>query len=633
MSFRIYLEIARAVIVLVILFVLVSRGKPIAVTRRRGYALILAGYALVVFASVMDITDNFPSLSRFIVIGNTDIQAILEKIIGYPLGFTLIAIGFWKWLPEVSELQQTQDRLKDSLVRETELRQEIQNERNQLFTTLNSIGDGVISTDAHGVVALINPAAEEITGWTQEEASGRPIEEVFVIVDEKTGNRVDTPVKRVLETGRLVGLTNHTELISRQGTVTSIGDSGAPVKDGDGNIIGAVLVFRDVTSERELFDEKLKLQKLESIGILAGGIAHDFNNLLMGIQGNINLAAMSAELGRDAIELLNDADKAAQRAGSLTRQLLTFSKGGEPNIEHVAIGEAVRESAKFAITGSDVKCDIDIDPDLWLAQADEGQISQVVENIVINARQAMPKGGRISITMENLSSVEAEKLNFDRRKYIHIGIADTGQGIDSDYVGKIFDPYFSTKHGGSGLGLTTSYSIVKKHHGYIKVSSQAGEGTIFSVYVPAVEGKEERPSVLDRSSDHETGTMTRVMIMDDEPFIRKLLTSMLERLGYDAVQAKDGAEALSLYREALASDKKIDIVLLDLTIPGAMGGRETGEELLKIDKDITMVVVSGYSDNPILSRYREHGFAAALAKPFRANDLRRVLREAAALRT
>ena len=631
MSFRIYLEIIRAVAVLIVLFVLISKGKPIAVAKRKGYKLILFGYGLIVFASLLDITDNFPELNKYVVIGDTPIQAILEKVVGYLLGFILIAIGFWKWLPGVSELQQTKEKLQNSLDREMDLRHAVQNERNQLFTTLHSIGDGVISTDTDGLVMLINPAAEKLTGWTQAEAAGKPIEKVFNIVNEKTKKTVETPVKKVLETGRIIGLANHTELISKNGTSLSIADSGAPVKNMAGKIIGVVLVFRDATSEKEFFDEKLKLQKLESIGILAGGIAHDFNNLLMGIQGNINLAIISEKLDKNLLGLLNDADKAAQRAGILTQQLLTFSKGGEPNIKNIAIGEIVQESAKFVITGSEVKCLFNIEKDLWLAQVDKGQISQVIENIIINARQAMAKGGKIDITIDNLHAAEAEKLNLNKKKYIRIKINDTGSGIKKDDLAKIFDPYFSTKHKGSGLGLATSFSIIKKHQGFIKVDSKEGEGTIFSIYIPAVEGKEKSLTTPKKTPDTKPETIGKVLLMDDEPFIRKLLSAMLEKLGYDAVQANDGQEAISLYKEAMAGENKIDIVLLDLTIPGAMGGEETAKKLLEINKDIIMIVVSGYGDNPILSQFKEYGFAAALAKPFKTKDLSNVLQKVSKL--
>jgi len=627
MSFRIYLEIIRAVAVVIVLFTLMYKGKPIAVAQRKGYRLILVGYALIVLASILDITDNFPALNKYIIMGDTPVQAILEKVVGYLFGFILIAIGFWRWLPKVSELQQTQDKLQEALARETGLRQEVLNERNQLFTTLNSIGDGVISTDTEGKIILINPAAEQLTGWSQEKAGGHLIDQIFKIVDENTKDPIKTPVKKVLDSGQKIGITSHSELIAKDGTAISIADSAAPVRNSEGKIIGVVLVFRDITSEKEFFDEKLKLQKLESIGILAGGIAHDFNNLLMGIQGNINLTIISEKLDDDLLGLLNDADKATQRASLLTQQLLTFSKGGEPNIENVAISKVVQDSAKFVLTGSEVKCQFNIEKDLWLAQVDKGQISQVIENLIINARQAMPNGGTVKIKINNLSLEKAKEFNLDKKKFIHIEIEDTGPGISKEDLGKIFDPYFSTKHQGSGLGLATSYSIIKKHHGYIKVNSPENMGTIFTIFLPAEEGEETPSPAIESKPTAKPTNAGRVLIMDDEPFIQKLITKMLERMNFEVIQTANGTEAIATYKAELNSGNKVDLVILDLTIPGEKGGEETAKELITIDKNVTLIVVSGYSDNPVLSKYKDYGFAAALAKPFKAQDLEKAILE------
>lgn len=307
MQFRVCLEIILAVAVSIILIILIKKGKPITANKRSGYRYIIAGFALIVFGSLIDITDNFPELDKYIIIGDTPIQAILEKLVGYLFGFMMMAVGFWKWLPVVSELQITRDKLRDALERETELCHSIQNDRNHLFTTLYSIGDGVISTDTNGCVVLMNPTAEKLTGWSQNEAVGKPVETVFNIVNESTREAVDNPIAEVLASGDVVGLANHTELIPKDGNSISIADSGAPVKNVNGKIVGVVLVFRDVTDANELLNEKLKNQKLESLGVLAGGIAHDFNNLLMGIQGNISLVMLREEVDEEMLDLLTDA--------------------------------------------------------------------------------------------------------------------------------------------------------------------------------------------------------------------------------------------------------------------------------------------------------------------------------------
>ena len=630
MSFRIYLEITRAIVVLIVLFILIIKGKPIAVAKRRGYMLILTGFILIVFASFLDITDNFPSLNRFVVIGDTDMQAILEKVIGYLCGFICIAAGFWKWLPEVSELQQTQNDLSDSLKRERMLLDQVQNERNEFFTTLNSIGDGVISVDRDGRIMLLNPAAEKLTGWSQFNAIGEPIDEVFRILDDRSGDTLTVPVDDVLKSGKMIGPANHTKLISKKGEIVNISESYAPLKNQEGKIVGLVLIFRDITSEKELFAEKLKLQKLESVGVLASGIAHDFNNLLMGIRGNINLAVISGELSDNLLDLLKDADKASQRASDLTKQLLAFAKGGEPDIKVSAVHEIVKVAATFILTGTDIKCNFDIPDDLWRAQVDKGQISQVIENLILNARQAMPNGGEINIVMRNITREHASELYLDEGMYICIEISDNGVGISQDNLSKIFDPYFTTKNKGSGLGLAMSYSIINRHKGRITVESdENGKGTKFLIYLPAdgIDGgvsSDDSADIPESKSD----IIGKIMVMDDELLIRKLFSSMLVRLGYDVITAVNGEEALASYKKSMESGDRIDIVMLDLTIPGGMGGEETASKLLELDPDVNMIVVSGYENNPVLANFREYGFSAALPKPFGLNDLEQALKVA-----
>ena len=630
MSFRIYLEIIRAIVVFIVLLILIIKGKPIAVAKRKGYMLILTGFILIVFASLLDITDNFPSLNRFVIIGDTYIQAILEKVVGYLCGFICIAAGFWTWLPEVSELQQTQNDLSDSLKRERMLLDQVQNERNKLFTTLNSIGDGVISVDRNGRIMLMNPAAEKLTGWSQFNAIGEPVDEIFRILDDTSGGPFTVPFDDVLKSGKMIGPFNHTKLVSREGTTVDISESYAPLKDQTGKIIGLVIIFRDITSEKELFAEKLKLQKLESVGVLAGGIAHDFNNLLMGISGNINLAVISGELSGRLLDLLKDADKASQRASDLTRQLIAFAKGGEPDIKVSEVHEIVKVAATFILTGTDIKCNFDIPDDLWRARIDKGQISQVIENLILNARQAMPDGGEINIAIRNITREEAAELYLDEDRYICIEISDEGVGIPQDNLSKIFDPYFTTKNKGSGLGLAMSYSIINRHKGRITAeANENGKGTKFLISLPA-DGADESVPADDSADVPETKSdiIGKIMIMDDELLIRKLLSSMLVRLGYDVVTAVNGEEALSLYKESMESGDRIDIVMLDLTIPGGMGGEEAASKLLELDPDVNMIVVSGYENNPVLSNFREYGFSAALPKPFGLNDLEQALQDA-----
>lgn len=492
-------------------------------------------------------------------------------------------------------------------------------EKELLAVTLRSIGDGVITTDVHGNIILLNKVAEELTGWNHEEAVGRPLNNVFYIINEKTRKVCEDPVKKVLESGHIIGLANHTCLIDKNGNEKSIADSAAPIRDKDSKIIGTVLVFRDVTLENKITAELAKTKKLESIGVLAGGIAHDFNNILTGIMGNIVLGKL--EIGREhnAYGFLDAAEKASERANKLTKQLLTFSKGGEPVREVALIYEIIKESADFILTGSNISCRIDRATDLWAAAIDKGQISQVVQNIILNAKQAMPGGGTIHILCENYlkNKNNGDEVPLQEGDYIKITINDEGAGIAEEQVSNIFDPYFSTKQAGSGLGLAVTHSIIKKHFGHISCESKMGRGASFIIYLPATS-----ELVAKRTADTEIPTgRGRILIMDDDKVVRDISEKMLRGGGYEVIHAKDGMEAIDLYSKAMNTSEPVDLVIMDLTIPGGMGGREATQKLLEIAPDAKTIVASGYSNDPVMANYKEYGFLGVLEKPLRMKKL------------
>ncbi len=501
------------------------------------------------------------------------------------------------------------------------LRESLFAEKERLFVTLQSIGDGVIATNVDGKVTLMNKVAEKLTGWTAEEAIGRQLEEVFHIINEKTREECDNPVKKVLENGEIVGLANSTVLISRDGTERIIADSGAPVRDRNGNIIGTIMVFRDITESRIIEAELIRADKLETVGVLAGGIAHDFNNLLTGILGNVSLAKMQSNQWDKVYERLNEAEKASLRAKSLTQQLLTFSKGGDPILKVTSIAGLLKDSATFALHGSNVSCKFNIQDDLWAVEVDEGQISQVINNIIINADQAMPSGGTITLTAENIIVGKKFHLPLRPGKYVKISIQDQGIGIPKAHFSKIFDPYFTTKQKGSGLGLATSYSIIKRHDGYITLESELGVGTTFYIYLPATtkpltmdEEKEEQPEEIPKGK-------WKILVMDDEPVIRELAENLLTILGYTVMVASDGEEAIELYKAESQAGSPFDAIVMDLTVPGGIGGREAIKELIKFDPDVKAIVSSGYSFEPATSEYKEYGFKGFVAKPYKIKDL------------
>jgi signal transduction histidine kinase/CheY-like chemotaxis protein len=392
------------------------------------------------------------------------------------------------------------------------------------------------------------------------------------------------------------------------------------------NVIGAtglVLVtltyflklLREEQRERELsLAEAMKVQKLESVGTLAGGIAHDFNNLMMTVQGNLRLAREAGALESETTDgLLERAERAVGRATHLTAQLLTFARGGAPVRMTASIGDTIRESADFALAGQPVTCTHEIPEDLRSVDADLTQISQVIQNLAMNAAQAMPQGGRVWVSCKNLPADEIPVGLSSERGYVSIEVRDDGPGIATAAQARIFDPYFTTRGEGTGLGLAICYRIVNDHEGRISVTSALGRGTSFQILLPVAEGSNKAlpaPSPVPRPGKG------RVLVMDDDPDLCYLLTRLTGSLGYEAIATADGAEALTRFREALVSGQAFDAVILDLTVKGGMGGVEAVREILAIDPTAQVVASSGYADSPVLAAYRDHGFVGVLRKPY-----------------
>jgi nitrogen-specific signal transduction histidine kinase len=372
-----------------------------------------------------------------------------------------------------------------------------------------------------------------------------------------------------------------------------------------------------------LEEERLKVQKLESTGVLAGGIAHDFNNMLTAILGNISMAKMFAESNEKVLERLIQAEKASMRAQGLSQQLLTFSRGGEPIKKPTKITELIKDSASFSLTGSNVKCNLFMADKLWPANIDEGQISQVIQNVVKNADQAMPDGGTIIIQAENKTISDQNILPLKDGKYVWIKIKDQGIGIPKKYIPKIFDPYFSTKLEGSGLGLAASFSIIKKHNGFISAESKSGKGTTFHIYLPA---SEKVSPVKKRAKEKLLQSGEKILIMDDDQAVLEIATQMLNMMGFKTETATNGQEAVVLYRKAQKHGRPFGAVLLDLTIPGGMGGKETVKQLAHIDPEVKAIVSSGYADDPIMADYKNFGFSSVVSKPYDIEKLGEALR-------
>lgn len=500
-------------------------------------------------------------------------------------------------------------------------------EKERLLVTLRSIGEGVITTDTEGRVLLINPVAEAITGFTQTETAGQPVETVLTILDERTRTPLESPVTRVLRMGDIVELTGNTVLVDKLHQEKFIAHTAAPIRDEFNRIIGVIIVFKDTSLQRKMENEVLNARKIESIGILAGGIAHDFNNILAAIIGNLSLAKMrlSQEPKEKLLDILTSAEKASLRAKDLTQQLLTFSRGGAPVRKTAHLRDLLKESAAFASTGSNVRCDLNLSDNLWQVDIDAGQMSRVIHNLILNAQQAMPNGGVIRLNAENITikaHTSDHQLGLRPGRYVKISIRDQGMGIREEHLQKIFDPYFTTKSGGSGLGLATSYSIVKNHDGLIAVESKWMSGTTFYIYLPASDHHPEMATDMETPDANHHG---RILIMDDEAAVRRMLGDMLKYLGFTVWEVADGSEAVAAYRSFRDRGEPFDAVIMDLTIPGGMSGKETIKQLIGIDPNVRAVVSSGYSNDPVMGRYKEYGFSDVLPKPYNADELAKTL--------
>jgi PAS domain S-box-containing protein len=381
-------------------------------------------------------------------------------------------------------------------------------------------------------------------------------------------------------------------------------------------------MLHDITERKRMEQEITKVQQLESLGILAGGIAHDFNNILTAILANISMVKLYGDLQDDISQMLTEAEKASLRAKKLTQQLLTFAKGGAPIRKAMSISGLLKDTAEFTLSGSKARCEFSMPDDLWLIKADAGQIGQVIQNLIINADQAMPRGGTIKICAENAIIGENDVPLLKEGRYLKISVTDQGTGIAKKDLSSIFDPFFTTKQKGSGLGLATAFSIVNNHDGHISVDSEVEVGTTFHVYLPSSR-KTSRPE--ERAKDEPTRGKGRILLIDDEEIIRRATGEVLKRIGYQVKVAKDHEDGIRRYDKALKGKRPFDVIIMDLTIPGDLGAREAIKKFKEIDRDVRVIVSSGYSDDPTMSNYREYGFRGVVEKPYNIGDLAEVL--------
>lgn len=514
--------------------------------------------------------------------------------------------GFISIITDITELKRTTDELQKSY--------------QLLEKTFASLNDAVFIINADPVKIIdCNPAASKMFGYSREEMIGRTT--TILHVDEISRQELRKNLLRSVEERGFLSQLDFS-MRRKDGTVFPTDHSVFPLEDASGTRIGWVSVVRDITERKKAEKEMIKLHNLESVGVLAGGIAHDFNNFLAGILGNIELAKLLLSQGDNISGILTEAENASLRAKDLTRQLLTFSKGGEPVKKTISIGGLIKEWCSFTLRGSRVRYECIIPDTLWPVEVEEGQIHQVISNIIINADQAMSKGGIIKVQAENITVHAGGIPSLEKGRYVKISIEDQGVGIPEKHLQKIFDPFFTTKEKGSGLGLAIAYSIVKKHNGHICVESEPGVKTTFYVYIPA--SSREIIEEKDAGRDFISG-QGKILVMDDEEIIREFAGKALRHLGYDIEFAKDGIEAVESYRKAIESGQPFDAVIMDLIIAGSMGGEDAIKELLRIDPRARVIVSSGYSKDPIMANYKDYGFRGGLVKPYTIDGLSEVV--------
>ncbi|NVL91040.1 MAG: PAS domain S-box protein [Desulfobacterales bacterium] len=630
------------------------------------------------------------------------------------------------------------------------MERELKEREEWLSTTLASIGDAVIATDTKSYIIFMNPVAESLTGWKQEEAKGKPLKEIFHIINEKTRKPVEDPVTRVLREGVIVGLANHTVLIAKDGTETPIDDSGAPIRYDKGDMMGVVLVFRDISERRKteealreseekyrtLFEESreaiyitaregefveanqsmldlfgysreemiglsalaiyvnpddrgrfrqeieqngfvrnygvkfqkkdgtemdclltatvkraddggilgyqgiisdmterkrletqlLQAQKMEAIGTLAGGIAHDFNNLLMGMQGHTSLMLLDIDSAHPHFDHLGGIEDLVKRGADLTKQLLGFARGGKYEVRPADLNELIEKSSDmFGRTKKEIKIHRKLQEDLWAVEVDRAQIEQVLLNLYVNAWQAMPEAGNLYIQTKNVTLEEDYLKTFKVKpgNYVKVSLTDTGMGMDEETQRRIFEPFFTTKEmgRGTGLGLAATYGIIKNHSGIINVYSEKNKGTTFNIYLPASE-KKVIIKKEDLSGEALKGTET-VLFVDDEDIIIDVAVKMLVAMGYRVLLARNGKEAIEVYKN---SKDNIDMVILDMVMPDISGG-EVYDLMKEINPDVKVLLSSGYSIDGRATEILERGCDAFIQKPFNIKELSKKIRE------
>ena len=553
---------------------------------------------------------KYPDVQVVVVSAYGEIDIVIEAMKIGALDFLQKPVA-----PGVIQMSIASAAEKWQLRHQLRLSNELLAKENQLLSvTLRSIGDGVITADVDGNITLINRIAEQLTGWTHEEAIGRPLTEVFIVYNEKTKEICENPAYRVLETGLVAGLANHTGLRAKDGVERNIADSAAPIRDHENKIVGIVLVFRDVTMINQINNKLAKTQKLESVGILAGGIAHEFNNALMGIMGNIELLKMNLPEDERRDKYFEKMKLSSHRMSTLTDQLLAYAEGGKYQPKDLKLDDFVIETLPILQhnLSPTVRVETVFPKNISYIKADNAQMQMVLSAILANSNEAIEGKGIIRITAENKDLDEDFTKQHPGLKpglYVSLTIEDEGKGMDEETKSGIFEPFFTTKFQGRGMGMAAVYGIVKNHDGQIFVESKLGKGTAVQIYLPAIKIEVEKPKKV--AANVTTGTRTILMI-EDEDMVIEVTQAMLEMLGYRVMVAKTGKDAIHI---AETFDGQIDLALLDIKLPD-IDGRNLYPLIIKARSNLKVIVFSGYSIDGPAREILDAGAQDFIQKPF-----------------
>ncbi|MEM9025638.1 MAG: ATP-binding protein [Verrucomicrobiota bacterium] len=489
---------------------------------------------------------------------------------------------------------------------------------------MRSLRDSVVMLDADGKILQVNAAFERLLGWRHRDIVGLNVSDFFKPYDLDGKKSLTSKVEHVLDRG-LNWISEEPIVVkSRLGSDCFVSFRMVPFFGPDSQVIGAYLILEDKNERVRLETEMLKSQKLESIGVLAGGIAHDFNNLLTAIAGNLSIVSALSNDDSPTAPQIKAAETASHRAKNLAQQLLTMCRAESTVRENVVLTDLLKESCSLMTSGTHCTVSFELTNEELAVSADENQISQVINNLVLNAVQALEGIGEVSVTAENtaVGTKRAQALGIETGDYVEIAVRDNGPGISKDILNQIFSPFFTTKENGNGLGLSSCRTIIRRHGGALNVESELGLGTTFTCLIPAAHENSNPPDAKPRPPKKSMSSgKGRVLVMDDEEMIRQIAGDMLQILGYEFELVEDGARMLETYKAATEAGKRFDLVIMDLTIPGGMGGKEAAKKLLQIDPLARAVVSSGYSNDPIMESPEDFGFTAAIQKPYTVQDL------------